>query len=109
MRNKLVAYFAAFMAGLTGFDRDAAERHLRFKAAQTSTVIQAVVVVVVASVGVIIVDNIDSSLGDPGNTGLSESQEGLLTGFGSMIDLIEPLLIVLIAVVLIAVVQRIRQ
>lgn len=78
-------------------------------AAQTSTVIQAVVVVVVASVGVVIVDNIDSALGAPANTGLSSSQEGLLEGFGSMIDLIEPLLIVLIAVVLIAVVQRIRQ
>lgn len=109
MKDKFVAKFAALMAALSHFDADVSADYLRREAAQTSTVIQAVVVVVVASVGVIIVDNIDSSLGDPGNTGLSESQEGLLTGFGSMIDLIEPLLIVLIAVVLIAVVQRIRR
>lgn len=79
------------------------------RAAQTQTVIQGVVIVVIGMVGVTIVSSINGSFGTPTNTGLSEAQGGLISGFGSMVSLIEPLLIVLIAVVLIAVVQRIRQ
>lgn len=79
-----------------------------YAAAQSQTVIQGVVIVVVASIGVVIVDNIDTSLGNISNSDLNTSQDNLLTGFGNMIDLIEPLLIVLIAVVVIAVIQRVR-
>lgn len=78
-------------------------------AAQTQTIIQGVVIVVVGMVGVTIVSQISGSFGTPENTGLSEAQNGLIQGFGSMVGLIQPLLVVLVAVVIIAVVQRIRQ
>lgn len=75
---------------------------------QVQTVLQGVAIVIVSSIGVVVVDTFDTSFDDPTNTGLSESQEGLLSGFGSMIDLVEPLLVVLMAVVLIAVIQRVQ-
>lgn len=75
---------------------------------QVQTVLQGVAIVIVSSIGVVVVDTFDTSFDDPTNTGLSSSQEGLLSGFGSMIDLVEPLLVVLMAVVLIAVIQRVQ-
>lgn len=107
--DRTIDLFADVIADNSVYDEHAARRYLKARAAQSQTVVQGVIIVTIASVGVVIVANIDSSLGNVSNSNLSQSQEGLLTGFGSMIDLIEPLLIVLIAVVLIAVVQRIRQ
>lgn len=106
---------ALAVVGMRKFDPIAVPDHwqdaggIRAKAAQTDTMIQGVVIVTVGSVGAIIVDQLDSSFDDPTNTGLSEGQQGLIEGFGTMLDLVKPLLVVLIAVILILAVRRIRQ
>lgn len=77
-------------------------------ARQTDTVITALVVVIVASLAVIVVDQFDQSLGSPSSSKLSDSQVQVIEGFGDMTALIGPLLLVLIAAVIIAVVQNLR-
>lgn len=72
------------------------------------TVIAAVVLVIAVMLGIIVVDNMDSSLGDPSSSALSSSQDDVLSGFADMTSLIGPLLIVAIAVVIIGLVQRLR-
>jgi hypothetical protein len=78
------------------------------KARQTQTIITGLVIVIVASLAVIVVDRFDQSLGTPDSSALSTSQNDILAGFADMTSLIGPLLLVLIAVVIIGVVQRIR-
>lgn len=78
------------------------------RARQTQTIITALVIVIVASLAVIVVDQFDQSLGDPSSSNLSTAQNDILQGFGDMASLIGPLLLVLIAVVIIGVVQRLR-
>lgn len=77
-------------------------------ARQSGTVIRGLIIVVVASLAVIVVDRFDQSLGTPQSSSLSQSQESVLDGFSGMVDLIEPLLLVIIAVVIIGVIQRLR-
>lgn len=77
-------------------------------AKQTQTVITGLVIVITASLAVIVVDRFDSSLGTPQSTQLSTAQNDVLGGFSDMVSLIGPLLLVLIAVVIVGVVQRLR-
>lgn len=81
---------------------------LKGKARQTQTIITGLVIVIVASLAVIVVDRFDQSLGDPSSSSLSTAQNDVLSGFSDMTSLVGPLLLVLIAVVIIGVVQRIR-
>lgn len=78
------------------------------RAKQTQTVITGLVVVITASLAVIVVDQFDQSLGTPQSSELSTAQNDVLSGFGDMVSLIGPLLLVLIAVVIVGVVQRLR-
>jgi len=78
------------------------------RARQTQTIITGLVVVITASLAVIVVDRFDQSLGDPSSSDLSTAQNDVLSGFSDMTSLIGPLLLVLIAVVIVGVVQRIR-
>jgi hypothetical protein len=78
------------------------------KVRQTQTVITGLVIVITASLAVIVVDRFDESLGTPQSSELSSSQDQVLGGFSDMIGLIGPLLLVLIAVVIVGVVQRLR-
>jgi len=57
---------------------------------------------------VIVVDQMDSALGNPDSSALSSSSDDVLSGFADMTSLIGPLLIVAIAVVIIGLVQRLR-
>lgn len=78
------------------------------RAKQTQTVITGLVVVIVASLAVIVVDRFDQSLGTPSSNELSTAQDSVLSGFADMLGLVGPLLLVLIAVVIVGVVQRLR-
>jgi len=78
------------------------------RARQTQTVITGLVIVITASLAVIVVDQFDQSLGTPQSSQLSTAQNDVLSGFGDMISLIGPLLLVLIATVIVGVVQRLR-
>jgi uncharacterized membrane protein len=81
---------------------------IRGRARQTQTVITGLVIVITASLAVIVVDQFDQSLGTPQSSELSTAQNDVLSGFGDMVSLIGPLLLVLIAVVIVGVVQRLR-
>jgi hypothetical protein len=87
---------------------DALGGGLRGRARQTQTVITGLVIVITASLAVIVVDQFDQSLGTPQSSQLSTAQKDVLSGFGDMVSLIGPLLLVLIAVVIVGVVQRLR-
>lgn len=79
------------------------------KVAQADTVINGVIVVIIGIIGIAVVVSVNGTFDSPSNTGLSESQQNLLQGFGSMLDLVEPLLVVLMAVLVILAVMRIRR
>lgn len=71
------------------------------------TLVAAFIVVITGLAVVLVLDKFDASLGTPSNTDLSNSSTSLLSGFASMVDLIEPLLLIAIVVVLIALVRRV--
>lgn len=114
IRDDLRATYVALVAWLLAAHArgqailEASDHPLGAKVAQSDTVIAGVVVVIIGSVGVVIVSSVTNAFDAPSNTGLSESQQNLLEGFGAMLDLVEPLLVVLMAVVLIAVIQRVQ-
>lgn len=117
MLAKVKAAYVALLAYLlVAYERGQAfllaraDRHPAYaKLAQSDTVIAGVVVVIIGSVGIVIVSSVTNAFDSPTNTGLSESQQNLLEGFGAMLDLVEPLLVVLMAVILILAVMRIRR
>jgi putative copper export protein len=75
---------------------------------QTSTVIAAVVIGVVAIVGIYIYDQVYSTMPTPDNSDLSNSTDSVTSGFGSAMEFVPVILIVLMAVVVIGAVQRLR-
>jgi hypothetical protein len=75
---------------------------------QTSTVIAAVVIGVVAIVGIFIYDRVYATMPTPGNSDLANSTESVTSGFGSAMEFVPVILIVLMAVVVIGAVQRLR-
>ena len=75
---------------------------------QTSTVIAAVVIGVVAIVGIYIYDQVYSTMPTPENNDLANSTESVTGGFGSAMEFVPVILIVLMAVVVIGAVQRLR-
>lgn len=76
---------------------------------QMDTTIQVVGLVIVAIVGIGIVASFTSSFDAPTNTGLSESRQNILVDFGSGIELIGPLILILFAVLILLAVMRLRQ
>lgn len=86
------------------------------RAAQSATVISVVVIGVVALVGLLIFDQVRSSVpesaleDDAGEQNeFGAAVEGLVDGFGSAIELVPIVLLVLVAALVIGVVQRMRQ
>jgi hypothetical protein len=75
---------------------------------QTSTVIAAVVIGVVAIVGIFIFDQVYATMPTPDNSDLANSTEAVAGGFGSALEFVPVILIVLMAVVVIGAVQRLR-
>jgi len=80
----------------------------RARAHQSSQVITGLVIVITVSVAVIIVSSFNSSLGGVENTELSNAQQNVLSSFADMVNLIGPLLLIIIAVVIVAYVQKMR-
>lgn len=75
---------------------------------QSATVIAAVTIGVIAIVGILIFDQVYTTMPDPSNSELSNSSDSVASGFGSAMELVPIILIVLMAVVVIGAVQRLR-
>lgn len=76
--------------------------------AQTSAVLTVVVVGVVIIVGILIYSQIQSSLPAPSNSDLASASDNATDTFGDAMELAPVILVVLIASVVLAVVQRFR-
>jgi len=87
---------------------DFSRRGLRARAHQMQQVVTGLVIVITVSVSVVIVSQFNQSLGSPSNSELSSAQDSVLSGFADMVSLIGPLLLIIIAVVIVAYVQRMR-
>lgn len=72
------------------------------------TIIAALIVVIAAFLAIIVVDEMNASLGSPSDPALQNSSDAVLDGFSSMMELIAPLFLVAISVVIIGLVQRLR-
>lgn len=72
------------------------------------TILAAFVVVIAAFVVVIVVDEMDQALGNPNSSDLNNASDSVLSGFASMVNLIEPLLLIGIGVVIISLIRRVR-
>jgi len=75
---------------------------------QSATVIAAVVIGVVAIVGIYIYDQVYTTMPTPDNSDLANSTDSVTSGFGSAMEFVPVILIVLMAVVVIGAVQRLR-
>lgn len=78
------------------------------RVAQTTTVIAAVVIGVVAIVGIYIYDQVYTVMPTPDNESLANSTDAVTSGFGGAMEFVPVILIVLMAVVVIGAVQRLR-
>ena len=113
----LAAFFSALMLAyrlgirvLNGVDDPLAETPTSGvgRVQQTSTVIAAVVIGVVAIVGIYIYDQVYSTMPTPENSDLANSTDSVTGGFGAAMEFVPVILIVLMAVVVIGAVQRLR-
>jgi len=73
---------------------------------QVGTVITVVTIGIVAIIGILIYSQVDQSLPQPVNSDLNNSSDSVTEGFGSAMQLVPIVLIVLVASLVIAVVQR---
>lgn len=71
------------------------------------TILAALVVVIAVFLGIVIVDQMNSSLGSPTDGNLSDAKNDTLSGFSDMTSLVAPLLLVAIAVVIIGLLRRV--
>jgi|SRR6056297_1157613 len=78
------------------------------RAAQVGTIISAVVIGVVALIGILIFAQINSSLPTIQNDQLNASSASVTDGFANAMELVPIVLLVLIAALVIGVVQRMR-
>jgi len=78
------------------------------RAANASTIISAVVIGVVALVGILIFAQIDEALPTPENEDLADASTSLGDGFAGAMELVPIVILVLIAALVISVVQRMR-
>lgn len=73
---------------------------------QVGTIITVVTIAIVAIIGILIYSQVDGSLSDPTNTDLANADDNVTSGFGDAMQLVPVVLIVLVASLVIAVVQR---
>jgi len=78
------------------------------RAANSATIISVVVIGVVSLVGILIFSQIMDALPEPENEQLADSTTEIATGFGSAMELVPIVLLVIIATLVISVVQRMR-
>jgi len=111
--DKLTAWVLA-LAAMFGLESTVVTEAMRRQGATDraqlglSTILAAFVVVIAAFVVLIVVDTFDGAVGTPSSSSLSSAQGDILSGFGSMISLIEPLLLIAIGVVIIGLIRRVQ-
>jgi len=107
---------SGFLGMLEKFDKGIATR-TQFKARGMKgergqlglgTILAAFVVVIATFVVLIVVDEFDQSVGSPSSSQLSAAQGDILSGFSSMVSLVEPLLLIAIGVVIIGLIRRVQ-
>jgi cytochrome b561 len=79
------------------------------RAAQAGTIISVVVIGVIALIGILIFAQIEDALPTISNSQLSNSSTNVTEGFANAMELVPIVLLVLVAALVIAVVQRMRQ
>lgn len=110
---QLAATLMAVLAGLLGALKDFAtdDNGVPLAASpdargQVGTVITIVTIGIVAIIGILIYSQVNTALPSPDNSELNNSSTSVTEGFGSAMQLIPVVLIVLVASLVIAVVQR---
>lgn len=115
-KNELLA-FMAFIGTFLDFQERKGERIAEQKFsgdtavsrfAQTATIITVVAIGIVSAIGILIYSQVSQSLQRPQNEQLNGSLTNVTEGFGSAMDLVPTVLIVLVAALVIGVVQRLR-
>ena len=77
-------------------------------AQQAATVLNVIVVAVIAIIGILIYSQVSTSLPDPSNSELSSASGNVTSGFADGMNLLPVVFVVMIAALVIAVVQRFR-
>ena len=77
-------------------------------ARQAATVLNVVVVAVIAIIGILIYSQVSTSLPDPSNSQLDNTSANVTSGFADGMNLLPVVFVVMIAALVIAVVQRFR-
>lgn len=115
MRQKIMAAFAWLLAALDHLEAKGEQKAQRFdgdtivgRAAQTGTVLTVVTLGITILVGILIYSQINSSLPSPDNTELSNASQNSTGTFADAMELAPVIMIVLLAAVVLAVVQRFR-
>jgi hypothetical protein len=78
------------------------------RAAQSGTVLNVVVLGVIAIIGILIYSQIQTSLPSPSNSQLDNASTNVTDGFADAMNLLPVVFVVLVAALVIAVVQRFR-
>jgi hypothetical protein len=78
------------------------------RAAQSGTVLNVVVLGVIAIIGILIYSQIQTSLPSPNNSQLDNASTNVTDGFADAMNLLPVVFVVLVAALVIAVVQRFR-
>ena len=72
------------------------------------TIIAGFILVVAGVALVYVLDVFDNSIGTPTDTGLSESQDSMFSGFEALSGLIEPILVIAGVVVILGLIRRVQ-
>lgn len=104
---KLVGLFAFLSAAAEGYGVDT-QLDGKSVAGQAGTVITVVVIGVVALVGILIFAQVEEAIPGLNDSPLSSSMDSVTEGFGSAIEFVPIIMLVLLASVVIMVVQRMR-
>ena len=103
----LVATFVSAQSAKAG-PAPGPEASLVQRASHAGTVISVVVIGVVALVGILIFAQVEDAVPDTADENLSDSMDSVTEGFGSAIEFVPIILLVMLASVVILVVQRMR-
>lgn len=111
MKDKLFAELVSLFALLSAFADGAgldSKLEGRSRAQQAGVVISVVVIGVVALVGVLIFAQVNQAMPSLNDSPLDSTQDSITTGFGDSMEFVPIIMLVLLASVVIAVVQRMR-
>lgn len=109
----MLAVFDAFLQHREDLGEAMAERKFNTntrlgQVGQVATVVTVVAIGVVSVIGILIYAQVSESLSRPADTELNNSMSNVTDGFGSAMDLVPTVLIVIVASLVIGVVQRLR-